>query len=53
MEIVNGKVVQTTEIDLSEYINDKKSELELLDVNIKSLTDRQASIIAELESLVE
>jgi hypothetical protein len=50
--IVNGKVVQTTEIDLATYIQRKRGELEMLGSQISMLKTRQEDVITELESLI-
>jgi hypothetical protein len=51
--IVNGKVVQTTEIDLATYIQRKRGELEMLDSQISMLKTRQEEVITELESIIQ
>ncbi len=51
MILKDGKVVATTETDLSFYIERKKHEIEMLNQRIATFQNQKDSIIAELESL--
>lgn len=51
MELVNGKVVTVTQMDLESYLYANKQHLEMIDREILQLQEQRASIIAEMESL--
>lgn len=51
-EIVDGKVVITTEVELTEFIQQKQQELEMIAQQIQSLTLQQSSILNELQQLI-
>jgi len=53
MEIKDGKVVTTTEIDLKQYIDQKREELLMYDMQIDGMRTNRANIISELEKLTE
>ena len=50
--IENGQIVQTVRIDLQLFIGQRQQELDMNAMQMQSLVDRQAVIIAELESLI-
>ena len=53
-EIIDGNVVSTTvtSVELSEYLTQKKGELEMVSNRLAMVTARQEKIIAELEGLI-
>ena len=51
-EIVDGKVIETTAVDLSQYIANRKSMLDSIEQQMNMLKTRQTKIISELEGLV-
>ena len=53
MEIKDGKVITTTEIDLKQYIDQKREELLMYDMQIDGMRTNRANIISELEKLTE
>jgi hypothetical protein len=50
-ELKGSVVVQTTNIDLNEFIRSKKFEIEMIDNEIALATKRRNDIIASLEGL--
>lgn len=52
IKLENNEVVQTTKIDLVEFVNSKKSEIESLDSIIGDLIEKKKNILADLEKLI-
>jgi hypothetical protein len=50
-EIINEEVVTTTKEPLADYIARKKSELDMVQMEINQNTSRANAIITELEAL--
>jgi len=51
MQIINNKIVETKETDLTAFLANKKREVEMIDVQIISLTERKDAILASLETM--
>ena len=51
MQIINNKIVETKETDLTPFLANKKREVEMIDVQIISLTERKDAILASLETM--
>lgn len=51
MELVNGKVVTTTETDLKRYLEMKEMELDMLGKQIANLTAIRDKMLLEMEGL--
>ncbi len=48
----NWQVVQTTTIDLAEFVAYKQQELEIISIQMNNLINQQSSILSELQSLI-
>ena len=52
VSLVNGKVIISTEQDLSDYVSDRQRELDSLALQITNLQDRQTAILNGLKELI-
>ena len=52
IQISGKKVITRTEQDLKVFLENKKSELAIIDKRIASLKTKQEEILAELEALI-
>ena len=51
MQIINNKIVETKETDLTPFLANKKQEVEMIDMQIISLTKRKDAILASLNTV--
>lgn len=52
MELKDGKIITTTEVDLTKYLESKNREVEFINRQIASLQEQLATVLADLSSLV-
>jgi len=51
-EIIDGQLIQTTAINLEDYIASKKREIEEIQINISYFTTQLNNTLNELNSLI-
>jgi len=51
MQIINNKIVETIETDLTVFLKLKKQEIEVLERQIENFTKRRDAILAGLETM--
>ena len=51
MQIINNKIVETKETDLIDFLESKKYEVEMIDIQISELTQRKDAILASLDTV--